>query len=176
MRWAANSDKWVLQTVYWNTSGEQGNSVAANWVDKTAIMVTDNKGAGGASGRISYGNNTGDMWVDGGAENLGKWEDTTGAWHAIPGYIPTGIAGSHERAANYRGNVSFGVKDSRIELSLPAGTAFLVAVFDERGAMLVRKSAAGTVVLRDRTLTPGVYQVVASRGKKVYRGSVTIVR
>jgi hypothetical protein len=173
IRFANNSDKWILQTAY---HADNGNSVAANWVDKTAFMVSTNVGTYDANHRVSYGNNTGDMWVDGGAENLGKWEDTAGVWHAVPGYIPTSIAGSHERTTNYRAGVSFSVKDSRIQLSLPAGTAFLVAVFDECGAMLVRENAAGTAVLGDRALTPGVYQVVAARGKEVYRGSVTIVR
>jgi len=168
MRWAANSDKWVLQTVY---SGA-GNSVAANWIDKTAILVTDNPKTSG--GGVRYGNKTGDMWVDGGAENIGKWEDTTGVWHAIPGYTPTSIMESRQDAINCRAGVFFSATGSRIRFSLPTGGIFAIAVFNGRGIMIASRDVAGTAVLGDRELTPGVYRVVASRGKEAYRGSVII--
>jgi hypothetical protein len=86
IRWAVNSDKWVLQQVGWwghAANIEQGaNQFAGNWVDKQAIMISNNPRLPQNS-QPPYGNCPGDLWIDGGAAAVGKYEDTTGNWIAV---------------------------------------------------------------------------------------------
>jgi hypothetical protein len=88
MRWAVNSDKWFLDQVGWyGHAGEifaGSEQVAFNWVEKIGIRVSNNgktpKDANPAGGGVIItGNEPGDLWIDGGAENTGKYEDATGA-------------------------------------------------------------------------------------------------
>ena len=76
VRWARNSDKWVLQQIAFSglEVGGGSNQVLANWVDHKAIRTSHNiKGD-------HWSSCTGDFWVDGGAANAGKYEGADGVW------------------------------------------------------------------------------------------------
>jgi len=183
MRWAANSDKWILQMVNHYGLGNEvnngSNCVAANWIDKSAFLVSHNPKQPldpAQAGTIFRGNSTGDMWVDGGAENLGKWEDTIGAWHAVPGFIPTAIAGSPDKIRKYQADVSIAAAGSGIRLTLPAGGKFDVRMIDARGRIVTEQLIGKSTVLHDRSLAPGAFQVIAQPGEEMYRSSVSVAR
>ena len=108
IRWAANSDKWVLQQIAWSgLSVDQGsNQVIANWVDHQAIRTSQNS----SSSHLS--NCTGDFWVDGGAANAGKYEGADGVWRTV------NVAGTRSSGIpdNKRSNAADGSKLSRLIL------------------------------------------------------------
>ncbi len=91
MRFSANSDKWLCLWVggYRHPGKSGGNQVLFNWVDSTAIQVTDNsvypKNALCNDVSVVYACTHGDFWIDGGEGNRGKWEDIDGAWHGFAG-------------------------------------------------------------------------------------------
>lgn len=91
MRFAANSDKWLCLWVggYRHPGKSGGNQVLLNWIDRTAIQITDNavypKNALCNDVSIVHACTQGDFWVDGGEENRGKYEDIDGLWHSLPG-------------------------------------------------------------------------------------------
>jgi hypothetical protein len=88
IRWAVNSDKWVMQGIGWYGHADQieqgSNQVVCNWVDKVAINISNNPKTSSA---IRLNNCPGDLWVSDPANNAGgnKYEDETGAWHTVPG-------------------------------------------------------------------------------------------
>jgi hypothetical protein len=156
IRFAVNSDKWVLQGVGWcghaGAIVNGGNSGAANWVDHTAFIATNNPPVDCAnpSGKA---NNTGSIWIDGGPENLGKWEDTAGVWHSVPGYIPSiGLSVDTVKFAADQGganpapqsvNVAFSSGTTPVALSAISDAAWLsVLVEGSGGSQSVRASAA----------------------------------
>jgi hypothetical protein len=73
IRWASNSDKWVMQHIGWHghagSIGAGSNQVMANWVDKQAIEPSNNPNIPSGSA-VCYGNCSGDFWVDGGADKI----------------------------------------------------------------------------------------------------------
>jgi hypothetical protein len=76
VRWARNSDKWVLQQIAFTglEVGGGSNQLLTNWVDHKAIRTSHNiKGD-------HWSSCTGDFWVDGGAANAGKYEGADGVW------------------------------------------------------------------------------------------------
>ncbi len=79
IRWAVNSEKWVLQQIGWEGHAKKvaqgSNQLIVNWKDKEAIMTSANP-IGGRDG-IRYCNSTGDFWVEGPA---GKVELASGEW------------------------------------------------------------------------------------------------
>jgi len=186
MRWAANSDKWVLQMAcYRGLSNDWGsNCVAANWIDKAAFMVSHNPHALvpvpedvlapiNTTDTIFHGNSTGDMWVDGGPENLGKWEDTLGVWHAVPGFVPTEAARPdllfHDRRSSRIAGTRAG-----IQLMLPDGRAFAVRIIDMQGRIILRQYVAGCALICETQLCAGAYQVIADCGKEIYSSRITV--
>jgi len=83
----ANSDRWVLTTVWWGQNHFSGSSfgIAIGWKDKDAVLLTnipkselymEPSGKTYAMVPMYFG----DLWVDGGPAAAGKLQDTTGAW------------------------------------------------------------------------------------------------
>jgi len=180
MRWAANSDKWILEQAFYHglDSDEGGNCVAVNWVDLAAFMCSNNPklpSDPAQIGTIYRGNSTGDMWVDGGAQNLGKWEDTTGVWHAVPGFVPTGVSES-SRISNNHPALSIAGAGSGIRIMLPAGRTFMARVVDAQGRTIIQKRVTGETVLHDQRLHAGVYQVVLESGNQMYGSTLTLAQ
>jgi len=115
IRWAENSDKWVLQQIGWYGHAgaiyDGSNQVVANWVDRQAFRTSMNPKV--SSDGITYCSCPGDFWVDGGASNAGKYEGADGVWRAVgvtgtksPGSVPT-ASDIRNRAAVRRLAVSF---------------------------------------------------------------------
>lgn len=122
IRWAANSDKWILQeALHYNCASVRdlgSDQVATNWVDSSGIVISRNvyrdECYHADSGwdcmnwdcLVQKGwipaNDAGDLFIDCGAQNIGKYEDVTGAWVSIPPVQPivppSGTAGGRYRA------------------------------------------------------------------------------
>jgi hypothetical protein len=79
IRWARNSDKWILQQIVFSglEVGGGSNQLIANWIDKQAILTSQHADGDG------WSSSTGDFWVDGGAANAGKYEGTDGVWRSV---------------------------------------------------------------------------------------------
>ena len=182
MRWAANSDKWILQMVNHYGLGNEvsngSNCVAANWIDKAAFLVSHNPKQPldpAQVGTIFRANSTGDMWVDGGVENLGKWEDTTGAWHAVPGFVPTGVS-EFSRICRDDPAISITGFGSGIRIMFPTGKAFTARIIDVQGRTVLQRGVTGDAVLRDNRLRAGVYQVIMESGSERYSRTLTLAQ
>jgi hypothetical protein len=109
MRFSANSDKWLCLWVggYRHPGKSGGNQVLFNWVDSTAIQITDNSvypknELCNGDVPVVYACTQGDFWVDGGAENRGKWEDVDGVWHQFAGVDIDASYPARRTAANAR--------------------------------------------------------------------------
>jgi PKD repeat protein len=88
--WSANSDKWNSRMIAsWGGSQSYGcgtNQVLENWVDKVAIVPTNNAKASTCNnGWTGENSDFGDFWVSDPVNNPqgNKYEDETGAWHAV---------------------------------------------------------------------------------------------
>jgi hypothetical protein len=97
--WSVNSEKWILQEIGWvgvmSGIAQGSNQIAANWVDKVAIRVSNNPkppchqtptGCVESEG-ICINNATGDIWIEDRVNNplCNKYEDLSGVWHEVPG-------------------------------------------------------------------------------------------
>jgi len=172
VRWAVNSDKWVLQQAGWYGHADDNswgsNMVAGNWVDQAAIRISNNPKqpqnnnvTGGGDGTIYLGNEAGDLWVDGGAENAGKYEDEAGVWHAVPGYAPTGVRYIPvSTMVSGREAVSVGAAGS-VRIDLPSNASASIAVHDVLGRSIRTLAASGPCMLPAGTINPGMYIVSA---------------
>jgi len=167
---ACNSDKWVLQHVGWYGHASEmvwgSEQVACNWADMACIRISNNGKIAretcpaegrpgpdccGGCGTTYYGNEFGDLWVDGGAANAGKYEDGDGTWHSVAGagttYCATGIviaepASSSERNA---GMMSVAITGQALEITLPANGAWRITAIDGKGRIVVEQRVAGMV-------------------------------
>jgi len=149
IRWARNSDKWVLQQIGWQGHADailQGsNQIIANWVDGQAIRTSQN-----ASGTRQC-NCTGDFWVDGGAGNAGKYEGADGVWRtpAMTGIADAGAPGRTNACA------ADGPRPAKISLANISAKGdprdpLFSEVYSLRGIRIAgtRMSGAGVVVRR----------------------------
>jgi len=144
VRWAKNSDKWVLQQIAFTglEVGGGSNQVLANWVDHQAIRTSNNlKGD-------RWSNCTGDFWVDGGTANAGKYEGADGVWRSVSatGTQSLGIpdhesSGAIDRLKSSRlilenrsiaGNgMAYSIRGQRIAQSRPGNTGVFVVKRDK---------------------------------------------
>jgi len=177
VRWACNSDKWVLQQCSHDHGGvTNSNQVAGNWVDQAAIRLSNNpKTTYDANnqpvqGRFFYGNEPGDMWIDGGVANKGKYEDENGAWQTVPGYDPSQadyVAAGSSTPAGYV--PARGISLSQLTASMNAAGAVRIdrassgraeiRIMDMQGKSLYASTAAGVLTLSAGTLKPGLYVI-----------------
>lgn len=82
MRWAANSDKWLLVQTGYNCNGNgssAGNQVLCNWKDRTGLCPTGTTAGG------SLGYDAGDFWINDPVRNPNgdKYEDVNGNWVSV---------------------------------------------------------------------------------------------
>jgi len=192
IRWAVNSDKWVLQQIGWyghaGSMGKGTNQVACNWADMVAIRISNNpkvpqepcnvagqKDCCGGCGAIYTGNCTGDMWIDGGAANAGKYEDGSGTWHSVPGYIQTGVympaAGHSVRhpAASVDGK-------GHVRIDLPFAGRSWVQLIDVRGIVVYAAYAAGGALAPASELGHGIYLVRVEHEGVIAAATISISR
>jgi hypothetical protein len=182
-RWAVNSDKWVLQQIGWY--GHAGNmeygtnQVACNWVDNAAIRISNNpkvtqSSTPGGDGTLYYGNCTGDMWIDGGAANAGKYEDAAGAWQPAPGYVPTQIGYiAASKHATGQPMVSMNAKDM-IHINLPFGNDASVHIMDMQGKNLYSSTGSASLTIPAGILKPGVYVIECRSARTVVNAKISV--
>jgi hypothetical protein len=178
IRWAVNSDKWVLQQYGWHGEADNlrygTNQVMIDWVDRQAVVPSRNPnipmdpGAGG-SGVIFYGNCPGDFWVDGGASNAGKCEGADGIWRAVG----TQTLAPSAVAAIERSPIAVRTVPDGIMVLLPA-RAGMVTVVDARGRSVFAVRASGPMLVPREMLARGSYMVSARSGSMEYSRQVTV--
>jgi hypothetical protein len=106
MRWAANSDKWLLVQTGYDCSGagsSAGNQVLCNWKDRAGMCLT------GVYAGASLGYDAGDLWISDPTNNPGgnKYEDPNGNWVTVTPrdiyltWTVTGIGLTHVSIAAY---------------------------------------------------------------------------
>ena len=98
LRFSANSDRWIVEQVGYNGHAQAlcagSNQWLINWKDGTTIVGSDNP----PNQDPSKCSDAGDFWIDGGAQNLGKYEDANGTWVAVAPIDPTPAANPLKRA------------------------------------------------------------------------------
>jgi hypothetical protein len=103
----------------------------------------------GGCGKIFYGNEFGDLWVDGGAANAGKYEDGDGSWHSVAGagtaYCPTGIVNAAPALPSERigGTMKIAVTGCFLEIFLPASGAWRIDALDSKGRIVTKQCISG---------------------------------
>jgi hypothetical protein len=153
IRWAANSDKWLTETVGWNGHADAiysgSNSLAINWVNNQYIMVTNNPKATGAW----YCGCSGDLWVVGGPAN--SYEDPSGQWHVVA----TSETGNGDRPACPDHSPVFLFFRGSRELMVSGSTAGPVRgeIIDMKGKIVKTFSGKGSFAVSAGKLMPGPY-------------------
>jgi hypothetical protein len=181
VRWAANSDKWVLQQVGWyghaDETSKGSNQVAANWKDQAAICISSNPKVpldNAQVGIIDYGNCAGDMWIDGGAANAGKYEDENGVWHSVPGYVPT-QAGYIPVSMNSSRQSGISVdRRGRVRIDLAASGPAIVRITDMCGRILYSSKAEAYLLLPAGALKSGMYLMTEIADGKSFSTKIAV--
>jgi hypothetical protein len=189
VRWACNSDKWILQQCS-PDHGQMATSdmVAGNFVDQAAIKMSNNvlASAGStANGTFYFGNEPGDLWIDGGAVNKGKYEDETGAWNAVPGfdpsqaeYVAAGGTVSAERLQSpvvRQVTVSAGAAGA-IRIDLVSSAHAEIRIVDMHGSTLFSSIARTNLTLPAETLKPGLYVMTERSDRTTVRTRIIVSR
>jgi len=170
IRWAVNSDKWVMQEIGTNPDGHAdenamgSNQVVANWTDKVAINISKNSNKT-ISGQTMYLNNcAGDFWVSDPTNNPNgtKYEDLQGVWHTAPGAsaVESPFAGERKEAH------SAIVDGSRIVVRVAGESPWEIAVLAADGRIMRSQRGAGAEArIAASGLGAGVYMMkISSRG------------
>ena len=160
IRWAVNSDKWVLQQIGWEghaaNMSHGGNQLLCNWRDREALWTSRNP-----QGGVPFNGATlyicscpGDLWVDGGSSAFGKYERSTGEWVQIPGYQPTPVVSP---AVSPNGSRGVRVAQVRgwVRIDTPAGHRSELVDIGGRVCGTLRANAVVTTL----RAAPGVYFV-----------------
>jgi len=179
IKWARNSDKWVLQEVGWFGHAAQlslgSNQVVGNWVDQVSINISKNPPTP-AGVAYRWNNSTGDMWIDDPVNNpqKNKYEDLQGVWHEAPG--ATAIAENHANRSAASG-LSFSVsKGGSIRVTLPFAALTEVRLLDTRGAVVRTARGAHEAVLSAAGLAKGVYMITAHCGNAIASTPISLAR
>jgi hypothetical protein len=196
VRWACNSDKWVLQQCgydHGDAISNGSNSVAGNWVDQAAIRLSNNPkttfGGDGTpvQGTFVYGSEPGDMWIDGGVANKGKYEDENGAWQTVPGYDPSladyvaaGGAVASQEYVPARGMLPNQLTASvdaagTIRVDLASRDRTDVRIMDMQGKILYASTAAAALTIPAGTLKPGLYLITERSGSSMSISATLLV-
>jgi len=185
MRWAVNSDKWFLDQVGWygHASGifQGSEQVALNWVEKVGIRISNNgkkpldtNPAGG--GVIYTGNEPGDLWIDGGAAAVGKYEDASGNWQPVPGYVPTENAYVPVLCSTSRQLSVSADGLGNVRIDLPRPDRATVRIVDTKGRAVVSGPASNGMTLLAGTLKPGIYIAEVTQRADKAQATITITR
>jgi len=182
MGFAANSDKWVCQNVYWNYSGPTmgTNQLVMDFIDKKAFWGTRNPVAPTDApghvpdGTASWNAHSGDFWVQPPAGKDYAYEDTLGTWAQMtkPAGWTLGDGGVTQSIA-YRAAAPHGQLTARIDANgilnvrLPdAESRCRVSVIDMSGRTIASQPAVGSFSMRIAG-PRGAYLVRVSDGKNV---------
>ena len=197
VRWSVNSDKWVLQQLGWYGHADRifegSNAVAGNWVDQASIRISNNPMPPVEAGTLYqlnnvlyYGNEPGDLWIDGGAANAGKYENSAGTWVSVPlpsGYtceyvpvpvtnaegMPAFAANSHQLKASIEAN-------GALRIDLPIAGQAAAQIINIQGKCLYSSMAATSLTLPSGALQSGIYVISEQQGKTAQTTKITINR
>jgi hypothetical protein len=122
----------------------------------------------GGCGTTYYGNEFGDLWVDGGAANAGKYEDGDGNWHSVAGagttYCATGSVNAEHASslAQIAGMMSVAITAQALKISLPANGAWWIMAVDGKGRTVVVQRIAGMAgTIMKENMPRGMYIIHA---------------
>jgi hypothetical protein len=158
IRWAVNSDKWVLQQIgkygHADDINRGSNQMLLNWADNQAIVTTNNAD--------KHGNCTGDLWISGGP--VGAYEDATGKWIAATGGTNT-INSPKAPALTASTNIQVRTSPGILRVAGQAGQPYELHVFDITGrpALSHQVGHDGIVTITQGLPATGLY-IVKVRG------------
>ena len=186
IRWSANSEKWVLQGTGWNGHADNmrygGNQLLVNWKDGVGFPVTRNPKLPLSStsyeiaGQVYLQNDPGDFWVNGGAANLGKYEDVNGAWISVPGYVPTQtVSGLATENGSIPSIVSMNAAGG-LRIKVPSDGRAMVRLIDMQGKSVLSIATVGELSIPTATLSPGLYLLSVQCAGRMSIGKVSISR
>jgi len=176
MRWACNSDKWLLWMAdhypdnQW-TALCGSDQVAMNWADWTGIVVShnpyfDNCQISGSTpldfncvpDGLTYANDAGDLFVFGGPANSIEKDD--GTWEVVPPVDPVAAFPSHDRISpagfsayiDKQGNLRVsGLDNGRYQvdvMDLSGRTVFSKAIINKAMTIPAQVSGKGLHIVR----------------------------
>jgi hypothetical protein len=167
IRWAVNSDKWVMQEIGFNPDGHAGtlcegsNQVVCNWTDQVAINISKNRNVAIGADTMKLNNCAGDFWVDDPANNPQKnnYEDLQGVWHVAPGAtaVESPLAGAGRNASPPIMN------GSGIRVHISGDGPWEIAISAADGRMVRSHRGAGAEArIATAGLSSGVYMMKIS--------------
>jgi len=188
IRWAVNSDKWVLQGIGLTNSGHASNnmlgcnSIVCNWVDQVAINISKNpapyicavdymnsacpgqKPATTLDQSLVTNNDPGDMWISDPANNPNgdRYEDLQGVWHTVNGIA---VSSDRDRMGIFElpnGSIIVNGTDRKVAMRLPSEKASEIRIMDIRGETMARLSARGQTQISMKSFAPGTYFVIVN--------------
>jgi len=178
IKWARNSDKWVLQRVGWIGHGAEinlgSNQVVGNWVDQVSINISKNPPTPrGSDYRLN--SSTGDMWIDDPVNNprKNKYEDLQGVWHEVPG--ATAIRLHDNRFAPSSDNIFALIAGRNLDVCIPDEAPCLVSIANPHGQVVKALLLAKTTHISLQSLNAGTY-IVSARTKTTTWQSRIIIR
>jgi hypothetical protein len=196
IRWAVNSDKWVLQGIGLTNSGHADNNflgcnqVVCNWTDQVAINISKNPPP--FCGAVDYltcgvpatlenslitNNDPGDMWISDPANNPNgdRYEDLQGVWHTVDG---TAVSSDRDRNGmheNSNGPIMLNWADREVSLRLPSGNLSEIRIIDIRGMTIAQQMARDLAHISLKGFAPGTYFVIVDNEGRA-KNSKIIVR
>lgn len=161
LRWSANSDKWICQTIGWygheSTLSLGGDQLLTNWKDNQAILTTNNPKQPvhtpenwPLDGVIYYCGNVGDFWVEPPAGVANAYEDLTGAWRSIAG---TNAENGRDLRTAPR---DIAIRKDAGGIIIHAPGAFDMRVSDLAGRLVLSRRATGSAFIGAAHLPAGV--------------------
>jgi hypothetical protein len=175
IRWAVNSDKWVLQNVGWyghaSNIATGSNSVACDWIDHVAFNITKNPKPPSADvmGYMFINNCTGDMWISDPANNPqgNKYEDLQGVWHTCPGAtaVENPAAMGWEPSRNGIAGITSDISPSiRIHVTNQGPWKVSIAGVDGRTTRLLSGVNAGDISVPAAGMNKGISVITLMQG------------
>lgn len=177
MRWASNSDKWILIAgchYDCSTVSELGmDQVALNWVESSGIVLSRNvwrdmcfkSGAGDCmnwdclvqQGPIP-GNGAGDLYISGGPANA--YEDAAGQWIPVPPLPDTPVNAMRAGMPSVLPMAPVVVDNAGILIVNRVAAGSRLEISDMQGKpVLTRRVGAGTSIVPAGSLIKGLYVV-----------------
>lgn len=171
-RWAANSDKWFCNQIGPNRGvvPHGSNQVIVNWVDETAIKITNNKLYDPS--RETYTDaemrfpESGDFYITG--HPAGSYEDTAGVWRDARTDEPLEIQsltrkGSSGNASGLQ-SISFKTDGAFIQLPSCPHSAGSVELLSSNGRTVQKKEWNGPTKVSISSIPRGTYILALQSG------------
>ena len=186
LNFAANSDKWISQTVYWHyPMPRRGtNMFVINWIDNQSFFASKNPDCSGQPNPplIAYQTVCGDFWVYPPSGQDYSYEDITGQWHSLgkpSGYSrgDTAISGTAVRDCPVAASLNL-VSRVSVEgvVNIQAAGLYCVRIADSQGRVVYSRAARSKLTIPSGELKPGVYRVQAIFDNRILTTDLTIAQ